>query len=265
MAERTASGTARLEGVGRLSERPPREQFTAPPTRGILDVTQPANDPPLVQDAAFAMHDARNMLAAIVLNVDHVRTVLPAANTDPSVREALDEILEAGRRIEAILTQAIETARGRSVRALSPARRPVSAVVAEAQEAVRRLARNAGVAISVRGGGDGVPAMDHGLLLRVVVNLLQNAIHHSPRGGTVELSYNAGEQLRLTVHDEGPGVRPSILPRIFDPYITTGATTGHAGLGLAFCRSVLEAHRGSITASDAQDGGARFVVTLPLT
>jgi signal transduction histidine kinase len=226
-------------------------------------VTQ-ANDPPPVQDAAFAMHDARNMLAAIALNVDHVRAALPEGAADPGVREALDEILEAGRRIEAILTQAIESARGRPARALAPARRPVSAVLTEAQEAVRRLARNAGVALQLRGAGDGVPAMDHGLLLRVVVNLLQNAIHHSPRGGTVELTWHAGEALRIVVNDEGPGVRPSILPRIFEPYITTGATTGHAGLGLAFCRSVLQAHRGTITVSDAHDHGARFVVTLPL-
>ena len=75
----------------------------------------------------------------------------------------------------------------------------------------------------------------------------------------------AGEYLKLTFLDSGPGIAPEILPRVFDPYFTTkqrGQIRG-TGLGLALCLAILRRHRGFVTASSPEGGGALFTVFLP--
>ena len=67
--------------------------------------------------------------------------------------------------------------------------------------------------------------------------------------------------LRLSVEDNGPGLTVEQRQRLFDPFYTT--KTGGMGLGLAIARRVIEAHGGAITATDAEDGGAAFVITIP--
>jgi signal transduction histidine kinase len=123
---------------------------------------------------------------------------------------------------------------------------------------------------------------DRDRLLQVVANLLDNALKFTPAGGHVTvavdkgvgpaevaaagaLSGPAGASVRLTVTDDGPGVDPIDLPFIFDRfYRAQGARgTAGAGLGLAICRALVEAHGGTIAASEAPGGGARFTILLP--
>jgi two-component system, OmpR family, sensor histidine kinase KdpD len=105
------------------------------------------------------------------------------------------------------------------------------------------------------------------LIERVFVNLLENAAKYTPASTCVRIEARAsGEQLRISVADDGPGIRAGQEEAIFEKF-TRGsresAVTG-VGLGLAICKAIVEAHGGTIGAGNAPGGGAVFTFTLPL-
>ena len=107
-------------------------------------------------------------------------------------------------------------------------------------------------------------------LQQVFSNLLTNAIKFTPPGGHVWVRLNrAGDTARATVRDDGIGIQPDFLPRVFDPLqqadSSTSRTHSGLGLGLAIVRQLMELHGGSITAESEGEGkGSEFAVTLPL-
>jgi two-component system CheB/CheR fusion protein len=111
---------------------------------------------------------------------------------------------------------------------------------------------------------------DHNRLQQVVVNLLSNAATYSPPGSAVELQLVREEGwTRLVVTDQGMGIEPEMLGKIFELFVQAeqriDRPRGGLGVGLSLARSVIELHGGTIEAfSDGPDRGSRFVVTLPL-
>jgi K+-sensing histidine kinase KdpD len=101
--------------------------------------------------------------------------------------------------------------------------------------------------------------------LRVVVNLLENALRHSPPGRRVELEVSEeGEALVIRVLDRGPGVPDGERARIFEPFqLGAGGTGGRAGLGLAIARSLTAAQGGTVTHLHRPGGGSVFELRLP--
>ncbi|MCK6535582.1 MAG: HAMP domain-containing histidine kinase [Polyangiaceae bacterium] len=110
---------------------------------------------------------------------------------------------------------------------------------------------------------------DRVLLMRVVLNLLENAAKYSPAGQPIVLrACNAEGSLLFEVVDRGPGIDGPDLPRVFEPFfrartVKGDATTGGLGLGLTLCRRVIEAHAGTIEAHASPDHGATMRVRLP--
>lgn len=107
------------------------------------------------------------------------------------------------------------------------------------------------------------------LLERLIANVLDNAIRHTPPNGWVEARVeHQGSEARLTIQDTGPGIPPEELPRIFDRFFQRqtssdghGATTG---LGLGLCRWIAEAHHGRIMVESQVGHGSTFAIALPL-
>jgi two-component system OmpR family sensor kinase len=101
-------------------------------------------------------------------------------------------------------------------------------------------------------------------LHRLVLNLLENAVRHTPPGTHIRLSLAAsGEDAVLEVADDGPGVPPELRDRVFERFVRGAGDRGSSsGLGLAIVSAVAESHGGSVELHDAQPG-ARFVVRLP--
>jgi two-component system sensor histidine kinase KdpD len=109
--------------------------------------------------------------------------------------------------------------------------------------------------------------LDFTLLQQALSNLLLNAAVHTPAGtGIVIQARAAPDELRLSVADEGPGLPPELLPRIFDKFFRApNAPAGGSGLGLAIVKGFVEAHGGNIAAANRPGGGAIFTITLPQT
>lgn len=117
--------------------------------------------------------------------------------------------------------------------------------------------------------GSAIPiiALDAERFGQVLTNLLDNAIKFSPVGGTIHLTMEQDDEATtLTIRDEGPGIQPADLPRIFERfYKGDRARTrgGGTGLGLAIARHLVEAHGGTLTAANHPTRGAIFTLTLP--
>jgi PAS domain S-box-containing protein len=105
-------------------------------------------------------------------------------------------------------------------------------------------------------------------LEQVLTNLLDNAIKYSPQGGPIDIELRLPdvEHVSVGIRDRGPGIRPEHRAHIFERFYQAGAEAEHAagmGLGLYISREIIELHNGTIEAQFPEDGGARFVITLP--
>ncbi len=110
--------------------------------------------------------------------------------------------------------------------------------------------------------------MDQNRVGQVMANLMHNAIKFSPDGGSVEVRLsNSEDRLEVTVSDEGPGLRPEDMPKVFDKYTQLGnkpeVSEKSSGLGLAICKQLVQLHDGEIGVRNNKSRGATFWFTLP--
>jgi two-component system, OmpR family, sensor histidine kinase KdpD len=108
--------------------------------------------------------------------------------------------------------------------------------------------------------------LDFGLMEQAFTNLLHNASLYTPPGSKIQVAAQANNhQCMITISDNGPGFPKDALPRIFEKfYRVPGTKAGGTGLGLSIARGFVEAHNGTIRAENNEEGGARFVITLPI-
>ncbi|MBX3466041.1 MAG: GAF domain-containing protein [Planctomycetes bacterium] len=213
---------------------------------------------------SIVSHDLRNLLSVVLMNAAMlVRHATAAGQIDvlrwaERTRSASDQM---SRLVHALLdSAAIEAGR------LELAREAVDlgGLLREAAAGVEPLAGPRRIALLVAPAASGATVIDAdpGRLRQVLDNLLTNAVKHSPPGGTVTLEATAaGREVVVAVSDEGPGIDPEALPRLFERF-AHGRKGGH-GLGLWIARLLVEAHGGRIRAESRPGAGSTFYVALP--
>ena len=142
--------------------------------------------------------------------------------------------------------------------------------IGETIQALEPLAAEKGVAITADAGYLPPARVDAGRIRQALINLLSNALRHTPAGGKIVVRAGArGDELRLSVADNGDGLRPEQLERVFDRFYRADESrsreTGGTGLGLAIVKAIAEAHGGRAEASsDGPGKGCAFSLTLPI-
>jgi two-component system sensor histidine kinase BaeS len=142
------------------------------------------------------------------------------------------------------------------------------AVAERVVTASRAAAEAAGVALTLEGGLPVPAAGDERRLAQVLRNFVQNALAHTPRGGSVAVrAAREGRSARASVTDSGAGIDAVDLPFVFKRFYRTDRSraraTGGAGLGLAIAKKIVEAHGGRIGASSAPGAGSEFWFEIP--
>ena len=145
----------------------------------------------------------------------------------------------------------------------------VEELVQSCVDALRPRAEAKGVALGVD-IAEALPGLDLDptRIAQVVGNLLDNAVIHTPEGGSVTVSAQASDNaVAVHVADTGPGITPGDLQRVFDRFYradpSRSRSTGGTGLGLTIARRLVEAHGGSIEAESVVGQGSRFIIRLP--
>lgn len=210
-------------------------------------------------------HELRTPLTAMQCSLDNLRQ--PGITEQPLLRtELLDDLTEASRRMAHVIANLLDMSRLQSGhlqlnRAWCDAGDLVNAVLRQLQ------AETTGRRIAWRVDGE-LPLLyiDFGLLVQALSNLLHNALMHTPPEAGIQLTLRQTDgQLEIVLDDSGPGLSPDSLPRLFDKFYRPPGTRGSGtGLGLSIARGFIEAHGGTLTASNGPAGGARFLLRLPL-
>ncbi|MCW5636196.1 MAG: DUF4118 domain-containing protein [Rubrivivax sp.] len=214
---------------------------------------------------AAISHDLRTPLASLVGLSEALRLTRPPPTAEQA--DIAGAMGATARRMSALVANLLDLARIESgALRLDRQWQPVEEVIGSAIAAAAGALPAHRVHVRV---AEGMPLvhLDAVLMERVLVNLLENAAKYTPETSRVQISAALdGDAFELVVADDGPGLpagRRADLFRKFERGERESATPG-AGLGLALCRAIVEAHGGRIDAGDAPGGGARFTLRLPL-
>ena len=169
-------------------------------------------------------------------------------------------ILEEAERVERIVSNLLGFARRAAVRPEPGARTALAPLFDDLLLLVEAHARKGGVTVDADAGGS-VAAAPREALAQAILNLLLNAIRHTPAGGTVHLAARPAEgELEVVVSDTGPGVPPAERERIWEPFRSEG---GGTGLGLAVVRRLARELGWEARVGGAPGGGAEFSIRIP--
>jgi signal transduction histidine kinase len=138
-------------------------------------------------------------------------------------------------------------------------------VVTRALDELRPMSEEKRIRVDLAAEGQAFTVLgDEGSLVRVVVNLLGNALHFTPSGGAVHARLaEHPDRLELDLEDTGVGIPADVLPWIFEPYRQAHGPQKGTGLGLAVVKGLVEAHGGTVGVRSEVGKGSCFTVTIP--
>jgi two-component system, NtrC family, sensor histidine kinase HydH len=207
--------------------------------------------------AAGVAHEIRNPLTSI-------KMLVQAGKEDPRgfIREDLEIIEQEINRMERSLRVFLDFAR---LPKPERSRQDMSALAARTIDLIRGRAAKQRVELRLSAPGDPVNVeADSELIQQVLVNLTLNALDAMPSGGTLEVIVApAPDHVELSVLDTGTGISAEMMPRLFEPFVSTKDTG--VGLGLVISRRIAEEHGGRLTVTNRPGGGASFTLWLPRT
>src|SRR5208282_2946961 len=203
-----------------------------------------------------------NPLTAILGVTELIRE---RAGVDEPTKRQLDLTHRQARRAARIVQNLLEFSRP-----ASPQKKPLDLnnLVERTMQLHEHSLRRNSIAVDFH-PQQGLPGVlgDGNQLIQVFLNLLTNAeqaIREVRDNGRIQIRLGCqGRRLSLTIQDDGAGIRPEAMSRIFDPFYTTKRPGGGTGLGLSICMSIIREHGGNIEAESLPAGGSAFTIYLP--
>src|SRR5467141_1979352 len=215
------------------------------------------------QMLAGVAHELNNPLTAILGVTELLRE---RQGTDDSTKRQLELTHRQARRAARIVQNLLEFSRP-----ASPHKKPLdlNGLIERTLQLHEHSLRRNNIEVEFR-PESGLPGVigDANQLIQVFLNLVTNAeqaIREVRDSGRIQVRLaSSANRVAITVQDDGVGVRPEALPRIFDPFYTTKRPGGGTGLGLSICMSIIREHGGNIEAEMLPAGGSAFTVYLPI-
>lgn len=259
-----------------LAWRASREQLRSAQLAQQLDRARKLEA--LGQLAGGVAHDFNNVLAALIGHAEIARDAAAGAASPPGVARHLDQVLQAGLRGRQLVDRILAFSRGQPRRQMPVRLQPI------VEEVLSHLGPSLPAGVQVQPALDG-PALvvltDPAALYEAVMNLCHNACLAMPQGGALRVALAAealaaarpaydgvlppGRYARLDVEDEGTGMSPEVMRRLFEPFFTTRSGRGGTGLGLAVVHAVVRDALGGIDVRSQPGAGTRFTLWLPLS
>lgn len=214
--------------------------------------------------AAGVAHELNNPLTTVA---GFSELVLDALPPESDQREDLEMVLHEAQRARNVVRRLLDFARqSESLRV----RADLNEVIEDVAALMRHLFETSEVSFEMKLGKD-LPwvLMDRDQIKQVILNLLHNALHAMPEGGSLIVETQTRQKneknwLTMVVSDTGKGITPHDLERIFEPFFTTKADEGGTGLGLAVSYGIITDHAGFIDVHSEPEQGTSFTVWLPI-
>ena len=182
--------------------------------------------------------------------------------TEEPVKKGLQTIVTQVERITRVMNQLLAFARRKS-----PERTAVvlKDIVEDSLELFRERLAKSRVTVELMFEDDCPRALaDPDQMSQVFINLVMNAVHAMPDGGTLRIGLTSEKQMvKLTVADTGHGIPVDVIEKVFDPFFTTKEFGQGTGLGLTVVKGIIEEHQGSIAAESEEGKGTTFTIRLP--
>jgi two-component system, OmpR family, sensor kinase len=218
------------------------------------------------QFMADASHELRSPVSVIRTAADVALSREGRAETE--YRDALAIAGAQSRRLGALVDDMLVLARADAGGyPFRPVDFYLDDVIDECRRAVGMLAADRRVTVRATGASEVPVRADTELMRRLLVNLLQNAVQHTPPGGAVSIDVEVdGSEVGIHVSDSGRGIAAEDRARIFDRFVQLDPSrrAEGAGLGLTIAKWIAEAHGGSLTIESSGEGGTTFFVLLPV-
>ena len=213
---------------------------------------------------AIVSHDLRNPLSTILTSTGRL---LETVEGD-GVRAPLERCQRAARRMTHMISDLVDAASLETgTLSLDQRDNDVSRVMSDALDLLQPLADARGLDISIElSPGIERSFCDRERIVQVLSNIVGNAIKFTPRGGHIRITADHwGDMVRVAVSDDGPGIAPEQMPRIFDRYwhLAQRESRHGAGLGLYIAKGIIENHGGRIWVESTLGHGSTFFFTLP--
>ena len=234
---------------------------------GILNATFARLEEAFSRQAQFTADAAHELRTPVSIVISQAQLGLRGERTAPEYREMLDACLRAARRMQGLIESLLELAR-LDGSAVELQRHPcdLASIARDCVDLLRPAAAERRVALQLELAAAPCEA-DPDRVAQVVTNLVANALEHTPEGGGIVVRTVAnGAGAALSVSDTGSGIPAEHLPRLFDRFYRADTSrtrrTGGAGLGLAICKSITDAHGGSLEVKSEPGHGSTFTFRL---
>lgn len=269
IAELTASAReiARTRDPSRHLPQPEADDEVAELARTLdgmleaLDSARTETEATLARQREFvadASHELRTPLTSVLANLELLEETLQGDQ-----RDAAASALRSSRRMRRLVADLLLLARADAGRVVPHRPTDLSEILLDVASELEPVTGDHELSVEAEGAAVVTGARDE--LHRLALNLIENALRHTPPGTHVHASLaHDGGDVVLTVSDDGPGIPQELRERLFERFVRgNGDGGGGSGLGLAIVRAVAVSHGGDVTVDAPTGGGARFAVRLP--